>query len=79
MATRRTLDRQHPSYQEGKRMALEMEQDHILAEAKVSVFISLNLIHFVLEQTDGWQIILIEYLDDISDFVICHLSRFQYL
>ncbi|XP_067247346.1 uncharacterized protein [Chanodichthys erythropterus] len=34
MATRHILDSQDPHYQEGRRMALELKHDHVLAEAR---------------------------------------------
>ncbi|XP_030229674.1 uncharacterized protein LOC115556645 isoform X2 [Gadus morhua] len=37
MAMRHTIDRQHPSYKEGKRKLLESKQDHLIAEAERAV------------------------------------------
>lgn len=55
MATKYTLDPRHPHYQEGRRMALELKHDHILAEAKVRIFLN-NYHSFLLQYIDGWQI-----------------------
>ena len=40
---RYTLDRQNPQYKEGRRLAAELRHDQILAEARVSVYIILDM------------------------------------
>ncbi len=51
MASKHKLDSQDPHYQEGRRVALELKLDRVLAEARVRVFIYLN--QFILEHVDG--------------------------
>jgi len=50
MATKHKLDSNDPHYQDGRRMALELKHEHILAEAKVRVFVHLN--HFITNITN---------------------------